>query len=460
MLRTTRSFGRSLVLVALVAVILVIPAAGSSFDLRLVSQTGSTITLGWDQQDDVAAYTFYANGTRVSHTFDGNRTTVTFGKVAGCVVNCYGVEDLRSDGISNYPLAVIPPPPGAKITQTIQNNSTIENIDGWRAVYDVNSDGTEDDPGKITFSVDGTLVLSEEQPPFGDSFADGSVVVPDGQHQFTVRALSDTDVPLATNTVSATVDAPTTPPPPPPPTGFPGANNTGVPAGTVLTPYTGGAVNTPGTVIDGKTIGCITIGAANVVIRNSKISCSGSYYAVQVQSNSASVLVEDSEIDCKSQNANGAGRMNITLRRVDISLCENGLSVAHDVTVEDSYIHDLFMGNQAHADGMQFEQAAVNVRIVHNTIFGMGSNGAFGTSSLIADLTGHTNWLIERNLFGGGAYTIYCVAGKGTNWIIRNNAFTTRFKSTVGYFGVATQCSDETQSGNYILETGQPITLG
>ena len=96
------------------------------------------------------------------------------------------------------------------------------------------------------------------------------------------------------------------------------------------------------------------------------------------------------------------------------------------------------MGNGAHADGLQFENAAGFVNIIHNTIFGMGSNGEFGTSAFIADLPGHHDWLIENNLFGGGAYTIYCVAGKGANWVIRNNAFTTRFKSTVGYFGIAT----------------------
>jgi hypothetical protein len=191
------------------------------------------------------------------------------------------------------------------------------------------------------------------------------------------------------------------------------------------------------------------------VIRNSQISCGGSdYYAVEVQSSSASVTVEDSEITCQSRNANGAGRMNITLRRVEITDCENGVSVAHDVTVQDSYIHELYHGNAAHADGMQFEKAANNVNILHTTMLGVGQQGEDTDAAFIADLEGHSNWLIENNLFGGGGYTIYCVLGKGTNWIIRNNAFTLRYgqNGTSGKYGFSTQCGDETQSGNYVYE--------
>ena len=177
-----------------------------------------------------------------------------------------------------------------------------------------------------------------------------------------------------------------------------------------LAAYSGpSTVSTPNTVIDGKTIGCITVAATGVVVRNSRISCS-SGYAVFVRDNgSGSLLIEDSEITCNNSNATGLGEANITARRIDVSGCENGFDVNQNVTVEDSYIHDLFMGNSAHADGMQFSEAANNVTIRHNTIFGMGSNGALGTSALIMDLPGHSNFLIENNLFGGGAYTVYCV---------------------------------------------------
>ena len=64
----------------------------------------------------------------------------------------------------------------------------------------------EDDPGTIEFLVDGKQVLTEINPPFGDSFADGSITVSNGQHTFQVRALNDSGTLLATNTVTATVN--------------------------------------------------------------------------------------------------------------------------------------------------------------------------------------------------------------------------------------------------------------
>jgi hypothetical protein len=39
------------------------------------------------------------------------------------------------------------------------------------------------------------------------------------------------------------------------------------------------------------------------------------------------------------------------------------------------------------------------------------------------------------------------------------NRFSRAFGPTVGYYGVSTDCSDETQSGNVIHETGRPVRL-
>ena len=67
-------------------------------------------------------------------------------------------------------------------------------------------------------------------------------------------------------------------PPSPSPPRFPDASNTGVPAGTTLVGYSGPTtISTPGTVIDGRTLGCVRVTAPGVVIRNSRLSCAGSY---------------------------------------------------------------------------------------------------------------------------------------------------------------------------------------
>jgi hypothetical protein len=258
-----------------------------------------------------------------------------------------------------------------------------------------------------------------------------------------------------------------------PPSAFPGPSNTGVPAGTSLSAYTGpSTITTPGTVIDGKTMGCIRVSAPGVVIRRSKISCSGGYAVLSGDGDYSGerLLIEDTEIDCKHTGGTALGEANFTLRRVDISGCENGGDINQNVTVEDSYVHDLYNEGSAHTDGFQMASGhyengnlvagSLNVTISHNTIYGMGADGSFGTSAIISNHGADRNILIQDNLLAGGAVALYCEQGaKGTNYRVLNNAFSRKFKHTVGYYGPSTDCSDETQAGNYIYETGQPLNL-
>ena len=256
--------------------------------------------------------------------------------------------------------------------------------------------------------------------------------------------------------------------------GFPGEGNTGVPSGTALSAYTGpSTISTPNTAIVGKTLGCIRVTAPGVVIRNSRISCGGSVAIASFDGDysGAALLIEDSEIECQNRaGSHGIGDANVTARRVNIHSCENGLDVNQNVVVEDSYIHDLYNGGGSHLDGIQlaghwtgsgFAQGAVNVTVRHNTIYGVGPGGSFGTSAIISNSGGDTNILIEGNLLAGGAYTLYCEQGtKGVNYRVLNNRFSTRFGPKVGYYGPSTDCSDETQSGNVYHETGMPLSLG
>jgi hypothetical protein len=276
---------------------------------------------------------------------------------------------------------------------------------------------------------------------------------------------------------------------------YPDASCTGVPAGTTLTNYTGpNPITTAGTVVDSKRItSCLEVAAGGVVIKNSYITCPNSITVncsdQGTCGRSATPLtIQDSEIDCTGNGSTGIvgqgsaiSEANFTLRRVNIHGCENGLDINQNVDIQDSYIHDLYNDpvvpppDGAHADGMQFAadhwsgsawvSGSLNVTIKHNTIYGMGwkSNGTgfdFGTSAIITNRGGDTNILIQDNLLAGGAVSLYCEQGaKGTNYRVITNHFSTKYGPNVGAFGPSTDCSDETQSGNVIHETGQPLTL-
>lgn len=189
--------------------------------------------------------------------------------------------------------------------------------------------------------------------------------------------------------------------------GYPDATNTGVPAGTMLAKMNGDlTISTANTVIDGKDItGCITVTAPGVIIKRSKITCDG-YYGILTDGAAAAkgaapVQVEDVEIVCGG-NTTAIADVNFAVKRAYIHGCENGFSIDRDVQVEDTFITDIVEVNGGHGDGIQFGGTPENAVIRHNSI-------------LVKDVTSAINWtgdtvsvLAEKNLFAGGAYTVYC----------------------------------------------------
>lgn len=241
--------------------------------------------------------------------------------------------------------------------------------------------------------------------------------------------------------------------------GFPDATSTGVPAGTTLTVVNGDQdIVTNGTIIDSKDIrGCITVDAPNVIIRKSKVSCPG----IAIFNNSSNLLVEDTTIDCQGVLGGTAITWrNYTARRINASDCENVLWAEGDVTIEDSYIHDLIEYNivtDPHPDGIQVPTSA-NITIRHNRIYGMSRNLAFSNSAVTSS-GGISNYLLTDNLLAGGGYTVYCDGIGNTNYRVTNNRFSTIFSPTVGFYGPIASCeTTATQfSGNVYHETGLPL---
>jgi len=262
--------------------------------------------------------------------------------------------------------------------------------------------------------------------------------------------------PSPSGSASALPSVSPSPSPTDPPAGFPDATNTGVPAGTALTVVTGNQVySTPGQVVDGKDIrGCVEVRAPGVVIKNSKVS-GACFYAVASFDGAftgARLTVQDSEVDCANTTGTAFSDSLLDAVRVNIHGCENGFDILHDVTVRDSWVHNLYATPESHTDGAQLNDGATNVTFDHNNIDPLTD----ATSAIIsprASVGGASNVLIQNNLLGGGAYTLYCVqGGAGTNYRVLNNRFRRDFA-----FGAWTDCTDETVSGNVYDSDGTPL---
>jgi hypothetical protein len=192
---------------------------------------------------------------------------------------------------------------------------------------------------------------------------------------------------------------------------WPYAGNTGVPAGTTLSAYTGPCdITAAGTVIDRKTVNCsLDIRAQNVTITRSQING----FIRNDNCSSASFTVSDSKIHVNDSDFRGLLGCNYTATRVDVS---GGSSMAwcDSCTIKDSYLHDPLedqagaAANNAHHNSTV--RVGANATINHNTLWCnvkeyQQPNGQ-DSSGCSANLTAYShdgdpphNSLIQANLF-------------------------------------------------------------
>lgn len=233
-----------------------------------------------------------------------------------------------------------------------------------------------------------------------------------------VHALTPpTPAPTPSATPTPTPQPSPTPTPSPSPTApvWPGAANTGVPDGTILTAYTGPCtVTVANTVIDAKTVNCtLSIRAANVIITRSRIN--GRVENGSASNPGRSFTIRDSEVIAAPGNT-GVGESFFTVERVEIRGGNRGLHCYQTCTVRDSWIHGNRITSGDHASGARM---GMNGTFIHNTIVcDVANDNAGGGCS--ADLTGYPDFspihhnLIENNLFQattGG----FCAYGGATS---------------------------------------------
>lgn len=198
-----------------------------------------------------------------------------------------------------------------------------------------------------------------------------------------------------------------------------------MPVGTFLTPVNGDlTINVAGTIVDGKDVhGCIVVNAANVTIRNTRVSCStGINNAIYADSApaAANLTIDHVDLSCNKTGGNSIGIWGhgMVVTHAYIHDCVNGLEINDNSLLQDSYLVATEENSGGgHGDDIQSQEGS-NVTIRHNTFAGLNPI----TSSIITNPTANNNWLVEDNFMSAGAYTIYCPE-QGTNFTVRNNRF-------------------------------------
>lgn len=379
---------RLLVVGALSLVVLVAGgAAADTFAVTLVSQTNSTITLGWTPQSGYG-YLFSLNGQLVSRTNDPSRSTVKFSKGTS-----YDIDVIVKGANGHYPPA--PPPP--QCSDGVDNDG-----DGKIDLADPGCTGPTDN--------DETNVTPAAQCADGlDNDSDGKIDYPADPG---CSSATDND---ETNTVP-TGCAQTTPNVPDGPDGnggcFPGPANTGPNAPqSSMAAYTGSCtITTANVTIDSKVINC----DINVRTGGGGLTISNSYVFGSVQngdpSGGPSFTIKDSLVD---SGGTGFDCTDCEIRTSNFTILRSELTGTNKAaycivcTVQDNYIHtseNLDPASGAHASGMRPEQ---NATLRHNTIW-CAFDGPYSPNpdtGCSADTSGYPDFVpihhntYDRNLF-------------------------------------------------------------
>lgn len=191
-------------------------------------------------------------------------------------------------------------------------------------------------------------------------------------------------VPPATTTPPATTPPATTPPSS---SKFPDATNTGVPAFTALTAYTGPCtITAAGTVIDAKTVNCdLTIQTTGVKITRSKVN--GSVSDGSGNNAAASFSVTDTEIVC-GVDTTCVGESHFTLLRVNVHGGNRDAHCYSTCTATDSWFHGIRFTGTGHASAFRLGQYTT---LTHDTISCDAPNTSVG-GGCSADVTGYPDF--------------------------------------------------------------------
>jgi hypothetical protein len=225
--------------------------------------------------------------------------------------------------------------------------------------------------------------------------------------------------------------------------GWPTAATTGVPDGVSLTSMNGLTVKADGAVIDAKLVkGDIVINADNVTIKNSKVEG-----RIQIRPPYKGLMVQSTEIAGPGTAAaavtEGIGYANFTCDRCDIHGWGKGAMMDANVTISNSWIHDMPVAPGSHNEAI-LSLGGYNYNIIHNRLDSGGAGNFTASLAFLNQWNSFTDTLVKDNLFNGGGYCVYAGGAKAhnakypsSNVRFIDNTFGTDHGANCGQYGPA-----------------------
>lgn len=275
---------------------------------------------------------------------------------------------------------------------------------------------------------------------------------------------------------TGTLEDPTaTPTPTPvPPFAWPGPDNTGVPAGTTLMPYTGPCTITSArtiTAVDASACDALVINTTGVVIEKSLVPGVWSIYG----DGDSSVTITDSDVRAGQTSTGAIWGYNITARRVDATGGQHSFHCNDNCEVTDSWLHDQYNPNGGSYHNNAFiSNGGSNMLVRHNTlhctaILNDTDGGCTADISLFGDFGPIDNVTVDNNYLRANNSSIsYCAYGggtvskphQGTNVRFTDNVFERGSNRKCGVYGPVTDF-DRRAAGNVwtgnVWETGGAV---
>ena len=196
------------------------------------------------------------------------------------------------------------------------------------------------------------------------------------------------------------------------------STTTGVPAGVVLTPMSGGTVTTTGTVANRVITGDVVFTGSNLTVRNVRVTGHAVFRGDDL-------VIEDSEFGSWALS----GTERVRAARIDVfgNPAHDGLHVTadagpvRDVVVADSWIHNPLIANGSHYDGIQVR--GVDGLTIRNVLIDLGAYASGQNAALFLENAngGNRNVLVQGSWLLGGGYTVasYATDVQITGTVIR-----------------------------------------